>query len=114
MTEELQNGHQIKTPKPKRKLRQKKSSEMEDFNLWLGGLDLISAPNLHINGRDYSMAVLTVDFGVPLDEPNKLTSEQTAELVGKMKIVTKSLYKSDVNVRVQNDSTNGVWWTSVN
>ncbi len=96
-----------------RKPRQKKSTELDDFKSWVSALEGVILPNVHVNGKDFSMAVLTVDFGTPLDETNKLTSEQSAELVGKMKTVTKSFYKDDVNVRVQNDSNNGIWWTSV-
>lgn len=102
-----------KSIKPK-KTRQKKQSELDDFRLWLAGLGMVSVPTLHINGMNHSMAVVAVDFGTPLDEPNKLTTDQGAELVTRIKTVTKSMYKNEVNVRVQNDSSNGVWWSSVN
>lgn len=108
---ELQTENKVE--KPKRKPRQKKQSELDDLKLWLTGLGQVAVPNLHVNGRDYSMAVVTVDFGTPLEE-QKITPEQTAELVNKLKLVTKSLYKTEVNVRVQNDSNNGIWWTSIN
>jgi hypothetical protein len=97
-----------------KKTRQKKQSELDDFKLWLAGLGMVSAPTLHVNGMNHSMAVVAVDFGTPLDEPNKLTTDQGAELVTRMKTITKSMYKNEVNVRVQSDSGNGVWWSSVN
>lgn len=103
-----------KVDKTKRKFTKKPPSEVDDFKVWLTTLGLISAPKCHVNGRDFPMAVLAVDFGTPLDEPTKITSDQSAELVTKMKTITKSFFKADVNVRVQNDSNNGVWWTSIN
>lgn len=98
---------------PQRKPRQKRT-ELEEFKLWVSGLESVITPNVHLNGRDHSTAILTVDFGSPLDESNKLSPEQNADLITKMKTLTKSLYKSEVNVRVQNDQSNGVWWTSIN
>jgi hypothetical protein len=54
-----------------------------------------------------------VDFGTPLVE-QKLTSEQNAELVARLRSATRFLLQDkEVNVRVQNDTSNGVWWASV-
>jgi hypothetical protein len=103
----------IKAKKPI--VKQKKQTDVEDFKSWLAGLS--SAPKLHINGPEYISAVLTVDFGTPLEEKEKtnLTSEQNAELVSKMKLTTRGLFnKPDLNVRVQSDSNTGIWWTTVN
>ena len=98
-------------PKTK-KFSRPKTSEIEDFKSWLANLE--SAPKLHVNGPGYSMAVVTVDFGTPLEEVvAKITVEQNAELMSRMKTLTRSLHKSEVNVRVQNDTNNGVWWTTV-
>jgi hypothetical protein len=100
-----------KTDKFKKFSRAKKASEVEDFKSWLATLGYV--PNLHVNGNSHPMAVVTIDFGTPLEEPAKMTSEQNAELMARMKSLTKSLHKSEVNVRVQTDSNNGVWWSTV-
>jgi len=97
-------------PKTK-KFSRPKTSEVEDFRNWLTALG--SSPKLHVNGPAYSMAVVTVDFGTPLEESGKITSDQNAELMSRMKTLTRSLHKAEVNVRVQNDSNNGIWWTTV-
>lgn len=97
-------------PKPRKKPTQ---TALEDFKTWLGKLP--STPKLHVNGIDYSTAVLTVDFGTPLEESVKLTAEQNAELVSFMKLTTRGLFnKPELNVRVQSDTSNGVWWTTLN
>jgi hypothetical protein len=94
-----------------RKVRQ---SEIDEFRVWLAGLGFQSEPKIHINGVNHSTAVVTVDFGTPLVEPLKLNAEQTADLISHMRIATKSLYRDrEVNVRVQNDSSTGIWWTSI-
>jgi hypothetical protein len=90
-----------------------KKAEIDEFKVWLAGLGMPTAPWLHVNGTSYAGAVLTVDLGTPLEE-HKLTNEQSAELVARMKTATRSLYKHEVNIRVQNDSTNGIFWSSVN
>ena len=99
--------------KPTKKIITKpKKSEIEDFKSWLSNLP--SSPNLHVNGADYSSAVLCVDFGTPLEELVKLTFEQNAEIMSKMKSITRNLFnKPDLNVRIQTDSNNGVWWSAI-
>jgi hypothetical protein len=102
-----------KTDKYK-KFARKKDSEVEDFKSWLMSLGMTHSPKLHVNGVSHSMAVVTIDFGTPLEELTKMTSEQNAELMARLKNLTKSLHKNDVNVRVQNDTNNGIWWSTVN
>lgn len=89
-----------------------RTSDIEDFKIWLATLGA-ATPKLHVNGPGYSMAVITVDFGTPLDESGRITSEQNAELMSRMKTLTRSLHKTEVNVRIQNDTNNGIWWTTV-
>lgn len=89
-----------------------KKPDFDEFRLWLASLDLIN-PTLHINGTAYAGAVLTVDFGTPLTE-QKLDSDQSAELVSRMRTAARTLYQDkEINVRVQNDTQNGIWWASV-
>jgi len=97
-------------PKVK-KTRQPKASELDEFKQWLASLEM-NNPTLHENGPNYATAILTVDFGEPLEEVN-LTPERTAELVSRLRNATKLVCKKDVNVRVQNDTINGIWWTSI-
>jgi hypothetical protein len=91
----------------------KKTVEPDDFRDWLLTLGLVFTPHLHVNGSSHSTAVVTVDFGTPLEETTKITAEQNAELMSRMKTLTRSMYKGEVNVRVQNDSSNGIWWTTI-
>jgi len=93
------------------KSKRRKKPDFEDFRQWLTGLEMTN-PTLHVNGSAYTTAVMTVDFGTPLVE-QKLSPEQSAELVARMRAATKSLYPGDPNVQVQSDAANGVWWTAV-
>ena len=93
------------------KSKRRKRPDFEDFRVWLGGLEMAN-PSLHVNGAGYTTAVLTVDFGTPLVE-QKLTPEQSGELVNHMRSATKSLFSNDINVQVQSDLPNGIWFTSV-
>ena len=94
-----------------RRPRQKRIVELEEFKQWL--TDLESRPRLHVNGAVFTTAVLTVDFGTPLEE-FKLSPETVGELTNRMRVVTKALCKEkDINVRVQTDNSNGIWWTSI-
>lgn len=93
------------------KRRQKRIVELEDFRLWLTGLD--SKPILHINGPNYPTAVITVDFGTPLEDV-KLSPELAGDLVNRMRTATKTLCRDkEANARVQSDNSNGIWWSSI-
>lgn len=95
-----------------RRSRQKRIVELDEFKQWLA--DLESRPRLHVNGPVFSTAVITVDFGTPLEE-NKLSQELAGELTNRMRLVTKVLCKEKdaASVRVQNDTSNGIWWSSI-
>jgi hypothetical protein len=96
--------------------RQKKFrlNELDECRSWLEGLGFQSAPKMHVNGIAHPSAVVVVDFGTPLNEPTKLTAEQSAELIGHIRSNTKALYRErEVTVRVQSDTSTGIWWSSV-
>jgi hypothetical protein len=98
----------------KRRQRRVRLSEIDEFRVWLEELGYPSAPKVHVNGVAFSTAVIVVDFGTPLVETVKLTAEQSAELISYIRNNTKSLFRErEVTVRVQNDSTTGVWWSNV-
>ena len=88
-----------------------KKREFDEFQVWLSSLNMIN-PVLHVNGAVHLGALLTVDFGTPLTE-QKLDPAQSAELVSRMRVAAKSLLQDkEIVVRVQNDSSNGIWWCS--
>lgn len=92
--------------------RQKRNPELDDFKLWLESLE--TRPILHVNGPNYTTAVVTVDFGTPLEEDKTTTPEITGELVTRLRSLTRHLCKgNDSSIRVQNDSSNGIWWSSI-
>lgn len=98
-----------KTRKPTRPQRNK---VIDDFRLWLAGLGTAAEPSIHINGPSYATAVLAVDFGNTLED-HRLTQEQNAELIARIRSAAKSLFRDDVNIRVQNDNSAGIWWASL-
>jgi hypothetical protein len=96
---------------PKKK-RRKPQENFADFRAWLSTLDMIN-PTLHVNGAAHPIAALTVDFGTPLTE-QKLSSEQSGELVTRMRAATRTLYQDkEITIRVQSDPMTGIWWASV-
>ena len=93
-----------------RRSRQKRIVELDEFKQWL--VDLDGHPRLHVNGPAFATAVLTVDFGTPLEE-HRLSPEASGELTNRLRLVTKVLCKEKDNVRVQTDTSNGIWWSSI-
>lgn len=86
------------------------TSALKDF---LGSLGLDYTPTVHVNGRIFVQALLTVDFGAPL-KPVKLSSEQVQELNDHMRAVARDIIGRDGNIRISHDSANGnVYWASV-
>lgn len=68
-------------------------------------------PRLHVNGHEYSNALLTVDFGQPLSGVH-LSSERINELTNRMKVAAKTLTRRRGNIRVHHDNHN-VYWASI-
>ena len=95
-----------------RRPRKAKFTDIEVFQAWL--VTLANSPKLHINGPNFATAVLAVDFGSQIPDDTKLASEQIGDLVNRMRSLTKTLIKDhEVMVRIQSDSSTGVWWSAV-
>jgi hypothetical protein len=87
------------------------SNELRKF---LASLDTGVDPDLHINGSHFTNAVVVVDFGTPL-KPIKLSTEQSADLSARLRKLTRELYGNrEVNVRINSDYQNGIYYTSIN
>ncbi len=89
----------------------RKSEYIDAFRSWLGTLSVPVKPTLKVNGNAFPAVVLAVDFGTPL-EPFRLSSEQSSELSRRMKELTTNVTGRSP-VRINNDHSNGVYWTSV-
>lgn len=88
----------------------RKNESIDSFKDWLANFP-VGSPIAKINGSAFAGAVVTVDFGSPL-EPVKLGAEHNQELHARMKELTTSL-TGRRNVRVQFDHNNGVYWASI-
>lgn len=105
--------------KPDGKRKEKPAVSHDEFKAWLAALNPEAKPTLHVNGPQFSNAVLTVDFGKPT-KGTKLTAEQAAELARRMIAATRKVCRlpepaegARNNVRINNDRDEGVYWTSV-
>lgn len=81
-------------------------------------LDSMAFPySIHVNGKEHPGAVLTVDFGAPLQSV-RLNSEQNQELAGALRRAAKEVMRGrenrDMNIRVSSDNYGGlIYWASV-
>lgn len=88
-------------------------NKLNDLRNYVASLDVPVKPSVHVNGGSFHSAVLTVDFGQPL-EPLKLTSEQVNGLTSAMREAARQVARSNSNVRINADSNNGlVYWASL-
>lgn len=90
----------------------KSGPDLAEFKAFLAGLAMAAEPSIHINGPLYHHALLVVDFGTPFKQ-TKLTPDQSAELVNRIRKLSRDLLGKEINVRVSNDSHAGIWWSSV-
>lgn len=88
------------------------TSEVDGLKSWCETLNVGVVPSIHVNGYGYSFALLTVDFGQPL-EPVRLNAEQTNELQDRMRGVARAIVNRDSNFRVNFDNERGVYWVSM-
>jgi hypothetical protein len=97
--------------KPKGK-RDRKGPDLSDLTSFLSSVETEHKPTLHVNGATHLNCVLAVDFGQPLTPP-KLSDDEAEKLKEKMRVATKTIINRDVGIRVLNDPSAGVWWTSL-
>lgn len=101
--------------KPKKttasKLSNQVANDQAELLTYMATLDLEVTPSIHINGRSYPFALVTLDIGQPL-KPNKITTEQHAEIVARMRNLGRSISGTE-NIRVSFDGSNGVFWAYV-
>jgi hypothetical protein len=99
------------TPRRPRQPKRPPDNELADLSTWLGGLDLGIRPAVHVNGAAFATCVLTVDFGTPRKNV-RLTTEQSSELVTRLRAATKTVMAREVKVGVMTDYSAGIWWTT--
>lgn len=106
----------VRKPSVKRRVSTKSTKSTVDtvsFNEFIARLEIDPIPTLHINGAAYPNCVLTLDFGQPLVRVEKLTTEQSGELVNRIRQLTKDVMGREVSVRVSNDGQTGIYWTTI-
>lgn len=106
------DSNRSRTGKKARSERGPRAPNLSYVTDYLDSLELGVKPTVHVNGRSYSMALVTVDFGSPLKQV-KLTSEQSGELNERLKKLAREVLGREANVRINHDGPNGVYWASL-
>ncbi len=70
---------------------------------------LSSKPILHVNGSNHQGAVLTVDFG---EKSSEINTNVIMELSDLMRNATLNMVKRANNVKINHDSSHGIFWSS--
>ena len=100
-------------PIRRRVLTKRPAIDLSEMKTFLATLGMASDPTVHVNGAAYAHCVMTVDFGQPLVRSPKLTTEQSIDLIARLRKITRDLVGREVNVRVSNDGQTGIYWTSI-
>lgn len=85
------------------------SKEMDTF---LANMNTPVKGKLHINGSAFQNAVLTVDFGEPI-QSFRLNNDQMHELVSNMRSLARDVLGRDASINIMSDSSRGIYWASV-
>lgn len=75
--------------------------------------ELSQKPLLHVNGHEYPLSLISVDFGQPSTE-QKLTTDEEIKLNELLKEAGKSLSRRNSKITVKHDNKTGVYWASTN
>src|SRR2546430_884993 len=78
----------------------------------LDSMELGGKPTIHVNGHNYSMALVTVDFGSPL-KPTKMNQDQNQEFSDRLRKLAREVLGREVNIRISHDGPNGIYVASV-
>jgi hypothetical protein len=99
----------VPRPRPSKRTT---NNELTDLRTWLEKLNLGINPAVHVNGPAFVSCVVTVDFGTPR-KGIRLTSEESTELVTRLRAATKAVTARDVKIGVMTDHSAGIWWTTI-
>jgi type IV secretory pathway ATPase VirB11/archaellum biosynthesis ATPase len=92
-------------------VRNRRLIEASALHQFITDLNLKAVPSIHINGPAFASAIVTVDFGAPL-EPVKLTSDENAEISERLRELTRTVISREVPVQIETDTKNGlVYWS---
>lgn len=91
----------------------KKTANSKPLEDWISVQKFPVNATVHVNGPSSEAAIITVDFGSPLEGPVKMSPDQTSDLTELMKEVAAEFYTPDASIRVSYDPSNGVYWASL-
>lgn len=95
-----------------RRAARKRVYSVTPLQEYLDGLSTPTRGSVHVNGPTHLQAVVTVDFGEPI-EHYRLSSDDMQGLVSRMRSLTQDVIGRDAFVSVNSDNKRGVHWASV-
>lgn len=91
----------------------RKTVNPKNLEDWIASQRFSINATVHINGPSNEAAILTVDFGAPITNGVKMSSEQVNELTDLMKRTAGEFYSDNAGIRVSFDPSNGIYWASL-
>jgi hypothetical protein len=117
--QKAQENQQSKAPQkgqkgrsPTRPQRGKKQFDTSELATFLETINVGVTPTIHVNGTSNPTAVITVDFGSPIQSV-RLSQDQVQDLMTRMRKTSREMFSHEVNIRVSSDHQNGIFWASV-
>lgn len=105
--------------KPRRpateRVKNRDTTAMDALVSWLNALNIEDqpTPSVHVNGHQFTLtSIITVDFGQPL-KPVRIGAEHYHTLGEYLRAATKELLGRDLQIRVHNDASRGIIWSSL-
>jgi hypothetical protein len=78
---------------------------------WIDSQEFHVNANIHVNGRSFSGAYVTVDFGSPLT-PFSMNDDQNAEFSDHLRKLAREVAGKQITIRIGYDQSNGIYWAS--
>ena len=89
------------------------TGDLVEFKTFLSTIDCEVNPTVHVNGSAYSSAIVTVDFGSPVNQ-FRLTSDDNAEVTERLRYLARVVVgREAASIRISNDGPNGIFWASL-
>lgn len=89
------------------------AGDLAEFNTFLSTIECEVKPTIHVNGSAHSSAIVTVDFGSPIEQ-FRLTSDDNADVTERLRHLARTIVARDtVNIRISYDAPNGIFWASI-
>lgn len=89
------------------------AGELAELTTFLSTIECEVKPTVHVNGSAYASALVSIDFGSPINQ-FRLTSDDNTEVTERLRRLSRAIVgRETANIRISHDGQNGIFYASL-